>query len=342
MRRWGRSGVAALAVLLVLAGGYVAYWQLVAGRVEAGLLAWQQSEKQHKIDASWQRLRVTGFPFAFRIALDNAAFRDQSRSPAPEVRLARLTGAARPWNFADWRLAAAEGFVADLAPAGGGPALKLTAKSAQGTLASGADSGSWLWLRMKDVVAATVATVPIRSADAWVLLPGKPAANDTDPSFRIALDMHQVEVPAPPVNFGNTIDELAMGVTVKGILPPGPLAQAAALWRDAGGTIEVDNLRLEWSGLGVTANGTLALDRQLQPMATFSGGIEGFGAILDALVAADRMTPEQASLVQIALTTLAKPGSDGKPQITAPFTIENGKMYLGPARLGSAPRIAWQ
>jgi hypothetical protein len=54
------------------------------------------------------------------------------------------------------------------------------------------------------------------------------------------------------------------------------------------------------------------------------------------------MTPEQAALVQIALTALARPGPDGKPQITAPFTIQNGKMYLGPARLGTAPRIVWE
>jgi hypothetical protein len=54
------------------------------------------------------------------------------------------------------------------------------------------------------------------------------------------------------------------------------------------------------------------------------------------------MSPEQAELVQIALTAFAKPGPDGKPQISAPFTIQNGKMYLGPARLGPAPRIVWK
>jgi len=64
--------------------------------------------------------------------------------------------------------------------------------------------------------------------------------------------------------------------------------------------------------------------------------------VLNAFVAADWLTEEQAALVQIALNTLARPGPDGKPQITAPFTIQNGKMYLGPARLGSAPRIVWE
>jgi hypothetical protein len=220
--------------------------------------------------------------------------------------------------------------------------VNLTVKSAVGTVWIGPQGASRLWVKGQDIAAEAAAVVPIKSAEAWITLPAKSPAKDTDPSFGLALDMRQVGVAAPPVNFGKTIDELAFGATVKGSLPSGPLAQAAAAWRDAGGTIEVDNLRLDWSGLGIRANGTFALDRKLQPIAAFSGGIEGFGTIFDALVAADRMTPEQASLIMIALNTLAKPGADGKPQITVPFTIENGKMYLGPARLGAVPRIEWE
>jgi hypothetical protein len=342
MRRSKPIIVAAVVLLLAVIGGYVAYWHYVAGQIENGLVAWQQSETKHKIEASWQRLRVVGFPFAFRIKIDHAVFRDFSRSPAPELRLAQLSGTARPWDFDNWQLGAPAGFTAALAPAGGQPVAELTVKSARGAAAIGAKDAAWIWLGMQDLAARAAATVPIRSADAWVLLPAKPAVKDTDPGLGLAADLRHVGVAAPPVNFGKIIDEFAFGVTLKGALPPGPLAQAAARWRDAGGTIEVENLHVDWSGLGISANGTLALDQKLQPIAAFSGGIEGFGAILAALVAADQMTPEQASLVQIALNMLAKPGPDGKPQITAPFTIQNGRMYLGPARLGAIPRIVWE
>jgi hypothetical protein len=342
MRRSIRIPLVTLLVLLVLAGGYAVYWRIVSGQIKQGLVAWQQSEKKNKIDASWQRLRVTGFPFAFRIEIDNATFRNHNWSPAPEIRLAHLSGAARPWDFADWRLTAPHGFAADLAPAAGRPAVKLAAVAADGSVTLGDHDASWFWLNARDVSGDAAGAVAIGSADMWVSMPPKPAAKDNDPSFGLAVAMRQVSVPAAPVNFGKTIDALAVGVTVKGALPAGPIAQAAAAWRDAGGTIEVNNLHVEWSGLGITANGTLALDHKLQPIAAFSSGIEGFNAILNALVAADQMTPEQASLVQIALTMLAKPGPDGKPQLTAPFTIQNGKIYLGPARLGTAPQIVWQ
>ena len=342
MRRSIRIPLVVLLVLLVLAGGYAVYWRIVSGQIKQGLVAWQQSEKKDKVDASWQRLRVTGFPFAFRVEITNAIFRDHTWRPAPEVQLAHLSATARPWDFANWRLAAPNGFAAELAAAAGRPPLKLAAGAADGTVTLGGHGESWLWVNARDIGGDAGGAVAIKSADMWVILPSKPTANDNDPSFGLALAMRQVGVPVPPVNFGKTIDALAFGITVKGALPPGPMAQAAAAWRDAGGTIEVDNLHLEWSGLGITANGTLALDHKLQPIAAFSGGIEGFGAIINALVAADQMTPEQGSLVQIALTTLAKPGPDGKPQLTAPFTIQNGKIYLGPARLGAVPQIVWQ
>ncbi|MBV8118620.1 MAG: DUF2125 domain-containing protein [Alphaproteobacteria bacterium] len=340
MRRAKRFGLVFLALLVPVAA-YIGYWRIAAARIEDGLDGWRQSAAKKQIDASWRQLRVRGFPFAFRIEIGNASLRDRAWNPAPQLRLDRLIATARPWNFDDWRLAAPAGFSAHLAASGARPELKLAAKSAEGTAAIGAQSAPWLWVRGADVTAEALGRVPIKSAEAWITLPAKPAETHTDPSFGLALDMRQVEVAAPPVNFGKTIDELAFGVTVRGVLPAGPLAQAAAAWRDAGGTVEVDNLHLDWGGLGITASGTFALDEKLQPLAALSGGIEGFDAIVDALVAADWLIPEQGSILRIALSSLAKPGPDGKPQITAPFTIQKGKMYLGPARLGPAPRIVW-
>ncbi len=342
MRRSTRIGFVAVVALLVLFGAYAAYWWIVAGKIKDGVAAWRQSESARKIDASWRELRVRGFPLAFRVDIRDAMLRDRAWSPAPELHAARLTGTARPWDFDNWRLTAPQGITADLAASGERPALTLAARSANGTASPLRAGGEWLWLRFEDITAAAGGRIPIKSADAWITVPATPPKADADSGFGVALDVRQMQVPSPPVSFGNTIDHWALGLTLKGAVPDGPLVQAVSAWRDAGGTIEVDNLRLQWGGLGVNANGTLALDRQLQPVAAFSGGVQGFGVILGALVAADWLTPEQASLVGIALAALSRPGPDGKPQITAPFTIQNGKMYLGPARLGPAPRIVWE
>jgi hypothetical protein len=92
----------------------------------------------------------------------------------------------------------------------------------------------------------------------------------------------------------------------------------------------------------VSGIGTLALDRDLQPVGGFSGAVEGYDGILTALVKSGHMRAEQAGLARLALTLLARAGPDGRPEIATSFTIENGEMYLGPARLGPAPRFVWK
>jgi hypothetical protein len=343
MRRSMRLGLAGLLLLLVLFGLYAAYWRIVAGRIAQGIVAWQQSVRTRRIDASWRELHVGGFPLAFRVVLDDAALRDGRLRPAPQLDVPVLTGTARPWDFADWRLAAPAGLIAGLAAAPGPPmAPRLTARTAIGSASFAATGGGWLWLGLKQVTAAAGSRIPIAAAEIWITLPAAPPRTHTEPSFGLALDLRQMRLPAPPAILGATIDELAVSATLEGAVPSGKLPQALAAWRDAGGTVELDHLRLRWGGIGVTANGTLALDQNLQPIAAFSGGIEGFHTILTALVGAGQLDTEEAALAQIALSALARPGSDGKPQIRTAFTIQDGKMFLGPVRLGAAPRIEWK
>src|SRR5437762_13506452 len=71
-RRTGLLFVTAL--LLILAGGYTAFWFITAGKIEQGVGEWAEAARAQKIAASWRTLRVAGFPFAFRLELSDAAF----------------------------------------------------------------------------------------------------------------------------------------------------------------------------------------------------------------------------------------------------------------------------
>jgi len=342
MRRPTRFGLAVVAVLLVLLGAYTAYWLIVARRITDGIAAWAQSERAEKIDASWQRIGVAGYPFACRVELDNAVLRDGRLIPSPELRVPAVSATARPWDFASWRLSAPAGLSAVLAGGGDRPLLKLAASAAAGVLTVNPEAGANLWLNLQDVSADAGQTVPISSADAWVILPAKPPGLSTEPALGIALDLRQVRLPDMTSVLNDTIDELAFGITVKGAVPSGKLAQAVSRWRDAGGTVELDDLHLNWGGVGATASGTIALDRELQPVGGFSGAIAGYDQILTGLVQSGRMRAADAGLARLALALLAKAGPDGRPEIKTAFTIQNGQMFLGPAKLGKAPRIAWE
>src|SRR5205085_4063721 len=100
MRRRTRLGLMIAALLLIAGfGAYTAFWFIVAGKIENGLKEWAQSARDQKIEASWHGLQVGGFPFAFRIDMTDAAFRDEAINPVAEIRMPRLSGSARPWQF---------------------------------------------------------------------------------------------------------------------------------------------------------------------------------------------------------------------------------------------------
>jgi hypothetical protein len=342
MRRPTRLGLAILAALVVIAGAYAVYWFVVAGQIKNSVDAWAQSERADKIDVSWQGVTVRGFPIAFRVELDRAALRDNAVSPSPALSIPIVSGTARPWDFADWRLRAQAGFSVELAGAGERAPVKLTTRTADGVVSVAPEGGWKLWLGVQDVAVDAANRVRISSAGGWVIVPPKPPLQHTDPALGLALNFRHVHLPIAVEPLGDTIEQLDFDVTVKGGLPSGKLAKVAAAWRDAGGTIELDNLLLSWGGLGAAATGTVALDQDLQLIGGFSGAIQGYDKVLTALVQNGHMRSTDAGLARIALTMLAKAGPDGRPEIKTAFTIQNGQMFLGPAKLGKAPRITWE
>jgi len=339
MRR--RTGLfVVIALLLILAGGYTAFWFIAAGKIEQGLGEWAETARAQKIDTSWRGLRVSGFPFAFSIDMTDAVLRDEATDPATEIRMPLLSASTHPWDFRVWHLAAPQGLSA-VGAAQAKPGATLSARSAVGAVAAASEGGATIWLSLDMPRVEASAAMGARRADLWLMLPARIPETHRDSNVALAAHLHEVTVPQAPNPFRNLLDEIAFGVTIKGPIPSGPPRQAATAWRDEGGTAELDNFRLRWGTLTISGSGTLALDGDLQPMGGFSGAVEGYDELMRALVAAGRMKPSDASLARIGLALLAKAGPDGRPAITAAFTIQNGEMFLGPAKLGPAPKIPW-
>jgi hypothetical protein len=343
MRRSSRLGLALAAVLLVVVlAGYSAFWFVAASRFENGVTLWAQSLRTQDLDLSWRSSRVTGFPLAFALELSDASLRAPN---AGEVRLPLLTATASPWNFRVFRLDMPMGMSAASGP-GERPAVSVAANSGKGSIAVAEDGAATLWFGLdKPAVDGTaVAAIAARQVEVWLNLPARQPQGHTEPAIGIALDARELSLPTTPAPFVNPLDQVSLGITimVKIAAASTPPRQAAALWRDSGGTVELDHFRLRWGPLAITGSGTLALDRELQPIGSFSGAIAGYDQLMTALVAAGRMRPGEAGLARLALAMFSRVGPDGRPEIAASFTIQNGEMFLGPAKLGPAPRILWQ
>jgi hypothetical protein len=328
------------AVLIIGIGAYSAFWWVAAGKIEDAATAWRESAHQQKIDASWQSMRVAGYPLSFRLELTDVALKNAATNPPAEVHAPTLTASIRPWNFHDVWLSAPDGLNAAFGP-DAAPLARLSAEHGSGALTVADDGGTTIWLSLYQAKASAEVALAARNVHAWIMLPSGTPATHQDPGLAFAVDAHDLSLPAAPPGFSPTIDDLGFGLTMMGAFPAGPLRQAAVAWRDSGGTVELDQLHLRWGDMEISGSGTLALDNDLQPIGGFSGGVSGFDQLLSALVAAGRVKASDARVARVALAMLAKAGPDGRPEIATSLTIQNGEMYLGPAKLGRAPRIDW-
>jgi hypothetical protein len=286
-------------------------------------------------------MHVGGFPLAFRVTLSEARLRDTATLPNGELDVPLLSGGARPWHPLLWQVAAPEGLSATASLAAGA-VVTLTSRAASGSVAVSDEGGGTLWLSLGEPAADAGLHLAARDAELWLNLPSHPPQTHTERAVGVALDVRELSLPTVPAPFRNPVDEVSFGVSVMGAIPSAPARQAAAAWRDSGGTLELDHGALRWGALRVSGSGTVALDRDLQPIGGFSGAIEGFDELLKALVAAGQMRSGDARLAQLALAMLARAGPDGRPEIATSFTIQNGEMFLGPAKLGKVPRIVWE
>ncbi|HTV89849.1 MAG TPA: DUF2125 domain-containing protein [Stellaceae bacterium] len=341
MGRATRVGLAVAALLLIaLAGGYAAFWYVAASRLEDGFARLAAALRPHKLELAWQSARAGGFPLALRVDLRGVELRDRAAVAASVTRLPRLDASAAPWNFSVWRLAAPDG-IELRAGAGPAPVATASAKTATGSLFLPPAGGTRAWLDLVRPRADAGVSLAAQNADLWLVLPQHPPRDDRDAALGVAVDAWKVRLPSVPAPLRNPLDELSFGITVRGPVPTTPPKQAAAAWRDAGGTADIDHFTLRSGALTIAGSGTFALDALLQPEGSFSVAVEDYPALLQALVADGRLRQDEADLAGLALSLLAKPGPDGEPEIKTSLRMQHGKMFLGPVRIGPAPHIDW-
>lgn len=328
------------AVLVIGFGAYSAYWWVAAGKIKEQASAWRNAESAQKIDVAWQTMRVAGYPFSFRLEASDFSLKDDASNPPVALAATTLFASLKPWNFHNFWFSAPDGLSVAFGAAAA-PLAKLDAQHGSGAVALGNDGGANIWLSLYQPKATAIATLGARALNAWVTLPAGAAATHLEAGLAVAMEVEDLGLPMAPPGFNAKVDDIGFGVTLMGEFPSGSLRQAAQQWRDSGGTVELDHLDLRWGDMQINGSGTLALDGDLQPIGGFSGGVSGFDQLLNGLVAAGRVKASDARVARLALAMLAKTGPDGRPEIAASLTIQNGQMYLGPAKLGPAPRIDW-
>ena len=143
--------------------------------------------------------------------------------------------------------------------------------------------------------------------------------------------------------FGRTVRRIAIKAKLIGNLVLAPtLAQTLMAWRDAGGTLELQRIDVDWGKFVLSGEGTVALDGELQPIVAMTARINGYRETVDALVETGFIRERDALTTKLVLGLVARATPGGKSQLTIPLTIQNRVLLAGPARIIKVPTIDWE
>lgn len=172
------------------------------------------------------------------------------------------------------------------------------------------------------------------------LADGKVAHDVSSWGLRLSLD-NLVLPNDPRLLFGSLLPALRLEARLQGSLSGGSVSQILTAWRDDGGTVEVDSASVAWPPLALSGKGTLALDRDLQPMLASSCNIRGLFEAIDALTRSGVVRPKDAGMVKLVFGLMMKPDKNGAQALSVPVTIQNRVLSIGPAKLFELPVLTW-
>jgi hypothetical protein len=335
---------APLILLIVVIIAVVAGWFIAARTVTQALQHWTNDRRAEGYRIDYAAPVIGGFPFRLVLRLDRPSI--EAPGKAWQWDGPSLTGEATLWRP----------LLVHVALPGRHAVRWGAAEEARlfdGDFAS-ADSvirlGSNGRLRSLTVKLAGIKTVDdsgaeltLRSLELSGEQPHPKFALPPESILAFAIAADGVTLPPQPVApLGRLIETLAVEGEIKGPLAMGPVKPALDAWRAAGGTLELHSIMAKWGPLAVTGDGTLALDKAMQPIAALSLSFSGFSETLDALVASGLVDQKKAGLPRVILGALARSGNDGgKAAIKAPLTIEDGSLLVGPVKLMPVPPIDW-
>ena len=332
------------AFLLVLGLAYAAYWNSAASALRTRIEAWAEARRADGGQVAYQSFYVRGFPLELRAEAKQVRLElaDGTTAQAP-----LLTASALPWAPLTISIELAEGASAGVAGAGARPALDLAAKSGKGTLSLGRDGRVYGFaLSIHEFAGGLAGAAPWIAAEraaAEGTWPPTPPAGHEDTALTVQVETSGLNLPGePPAPLPALVDRLVVALRVQGRLPAEANVAALRQWSGDGGTVELDRFDVKWGPVATSGNATFALDPGLQPQAAGSVSLSGLDTVIEALVKAGKVKPNQGALARAAMGLIAKPGPDGKPQVSAPITLQNHKLSLGPLTVATVPEIQWE
>lgn len=342
-----RIALAAPILLALLAAAWSAFWLHAAGMIETGVAEWVEARRAQGLTVEYASLAVEGFPFRWRVVIDEPHL--AGIGPAQwDWRGDEAAATLQPWARRDipltfsgeHRLSGGTGDLSEM--------VLVSAARPDGRIMLDEDGRlDRLSLDLGDAIIrhdATPATVSIARLRLEIRPYRRPDPASGADVLDLAVDAETVRLPtAPPNGLGNIINKAHTILSIKGALPPGPLHQSIAAWRDAGGVIDANRIALRWGPLEIDGDGTLALDDDERPLGAFTARIRGYGETIDALAMSGLVRPREAAAAKIALNMLARQEDPrGARALKIPVTAQDGRLTVAGFPLAQLPALRFE
>ena len=337
------SFVLALAVLT-----YIGSWFAAALWLEGRIEDWAASERALGNEIAYGTLRSEGFPFEMNILATDFLYRRSRDAVTETVTAERLRLSARPWAPLDLALVAETGLTAIYKASVHGRTVTLT--SAPDTTVTvkfysagalehvrlSAVSGRLVTQRVGDPAGPReaarfgVTTATLDLADGVV--------SNTDAAAVVSFTTARLETPSLN-QLGTNADHatLALEATLRGALS-GTDTEDFALWRDAGGTVDIDRFVFSLQPVSLKLSATLALDPLLRPEGAGTLEVEGFDEAIEDLISAGHLNRDTAEVARLVIGAFSRESrTDGTRVVTIPVTAQDGRVNAGPFTLFRIP-----
>ncbi len=333
---------------LGIIGLYSLYWWSLAGSLQNAFIDWLGDRSERGYIASIGQANVGGFPFAITLdvqdltlggkAADGAAWKWQ----AQKVKIRTV-----PWQPTRYHLHLSGGQKLRFRNKGKLVAYRGGVKSLivkTGLALDGYPTDASLSLVDLNLV-STSGAEPISAGKLKLKFQRGIASQVAQaPALEISFEAEGVVAPnflrSP---FGGTYKRVVLSARQLGkIENHRPLLSQIIEWRDQGGIVEVDHLALDHGPLVLSANGTLALDKNMQPSGAFTSRTFGFFEAVDRLKEKRMIKNKDATMAKLVLGLVSKTSGDGeRRRLDLPITVQNSSVYTGPIRLARLAPVDW-
>lgn len=334
-RRPGRlSLLIPFGALLAVIAIHAVYWLLVSGQIRSQADAWIAEQEAAGYVITHEGLSVGGYPFRFSLRAAAPAIAAPEAEGGWSAEAARLAATAQFFDLNHWILTPA-GDVALEAVTEGGPARWVAGfETARLSLSGAGGVTTRIGATMTSLtLAAEAGPTPAVEAIGALNLSGSLSEDDI---FALRIQADQLRLAENQLDesleaaFGREAELWRMEAAVTQF---DALARAGdpAEWRRAGGVLDVTRAQLIWGAADVSGAGQIALDADLLPAGRLSVVVTDPETLIDALVAAGLVHEEQGDALSLAALMAPRRESG----IALPFRLQDGAVFLGPARLGT-------